>query len=53
MDDFTCLYNLMDTIDLGVICEERMGRLKDSLKLDVRNYMSISVYGAACAKYMC
>ena len=53
MDDFTCLYNLMDTIDLGVICEERMGRLKDYLKLDVRNYTSISVYGAACAKYTC
>ena len=54
MDDFTCLYNLMDTIDLGVICEERrMGRLKDYLKLDVRNYMSISVYGAAWAKYKC
>ena len=36
-----------------MICEERMGRLKEYLKLDVRNYTSMNVYGAACAKYKC
>ena len=51
IDDYNCIYNVMDTINLAVIMEERMTTLKDYLKLDPRHFTSMSVYGAACAKY--
>ena len=51
IDDYNCIYNVMDTINLAVIMEERMITLKDYLQLDPRHFTSMSVYGAACAKY--
>ena len=41
----------MDTINLAVIMEERTKTLKSYLQLDPRHFTSMSVYGAACAKY--
>ena len=51
IDDYNCIYNVMDTINLAVIMEERMKTLKSYLHLDPRHFTSMSVYGAACAKY--
>ena len=34
IDDYNCIYNVMDTINLAVIMEERMATLKDYLKFD-------------------
>ena len=41
----------MDTINLAVIMEERTKTLKEYLYLDPRHFTSMSVYGAACAKF--
>ena len=39
----------MDSINLAVICEERMQELQNYLVLNVKHFTSMSVYGAACA----
>ena len=51
IDDYNCIYNVMDTINLAVIMEERTKTLKEYLYLDPRHFTSMSVYGAACAKF--
>ena len=51
MDDYTCIYNVMDSINLAVIMEQRMEMLKEYLFLDAPHFTSMSVYGAACAKF--
>ena len=49
INDYTCIYNVMDSINLAVICEERMQELQNYLVLNVKHFTSMSVYGAACA----
>ena len=51
IDDYNCIYNVIDSINLAVIMEERMKMLKDYLLLDPQHFTSMSVYGAACAKF--
>ena len=45
IDDYTCIYNVMDSINLAVIMEQRMEMLKEYLFLDARHFTSMSVYG--------
>ena len=51
IDDYNGLYNVMDTINLAVMMEERTKTLKDYFHLDPRHFTSMSVYCVACAKF--
>ena len=53
IDDYCCLYNILDSINLAVIFEERTAALQKLHKLNVKNYTSLSVYSAACASLEC
>ena len=53
IDDYCCLYNVLDSINLAVIFEERTAALQNLHKLNVKNYTSLSVYSAACASLEC
>ena len=46
IDDYSCIYNIMYSINLAVIMEYRMAMLKSYLHLDPRHFTSMSVYGA-------
>ena len=53
LDDFCCLYKILDSLNLVVIFEKRTEFLQDLHNLSVKNYMSLSVYSAACASLEC
>ena len=53
IDDYCCLYNILDSINLAIIFEERTKSLQELHRLNVKNYTSLSVYSAACASLEC